>query len=224
MVWDRDALGELRGAVRRRDGTAVVVALEGGELDDVLQLAGDGLLAATTQDVPGADALARACAERLRRRDLAGDAELADALEGRGGDLRPLPVDLDELTTILEGDPMHGGGRIDLATGEIWHHSPYDDPTEDDDDLDDPERWLWVEASSREGWRDMSEFTETVTEPELADRLRQAIQGPRAFRRFRAALDPHMDESTRFHRFSEERQRGRARKWLAEHGLRPADR
>jgi hypothetical protein len=33
-------------------------------------------------------------------------------------DLRPLRVDLDELAGILEGDPMYGGGRIDLAGTE----------------------------------------------------------------------------------------------------------
>ena len=29
-------------------------------------------------------------------------------------------VDPDELAGILEGDPIYGGGRIDLATGEVW--------------------------------------------------------------------------------------------------------
>jgi hypothetical protein len=43
----------------------------------------------------------------------AGDDVLADqldALQGTGAlpDLRPLPVDLDELAGILEGDPMYG--------------------------------------------------------------------------------------------------------------------
>ena len=46
-------------------------------------------------------------------------------------DLRPLPVDLDELAGILEGNPMYGGGRVDLAMGEVWPRSvPWDsDPT-----------------------------------------------------------------------------------------------
>jgi hypothetical protein len=66
----------------------------------------------------------------------------------------------------------------------------------------------------------MSEFADTVTDPALAARLQRAIHGPRAFRRFRAELDRHPDELTRFHRFADERQRGRARRWLADHGLR----
>jgi hypothetical protein len=31
--------------------------------------------------------------------------------------LRPLPVDLEELASILEGDPAHGDRRLDLRTG-----------------------------------------------------------------------------------------------------------
>ena len=29
-------------------------------------------------------------------------------------------MSLDELAMILEGDPVHGGGRIDVRTGEVW--------------------------------------------------------------------------------------------------------
>ena len=34
--------------------------------------------------------------------------------------LRPVPVDLEERASVLEGDPAHGGGRVDLRTGEVW--------------------------------------------------------------------------------------------------------
>jgi hypothetical protein len=221
VSWDRDALTQLRGAVYRGDGAAVVAALRGRDLGDVLQLAGDGLLAARAQGIDRATPLARDCAERLRRRDAVGDVELADALDGRDGDLRPLTVDLDELATIIEGDPLQGGGRIDLRSGEIWHGSAYDDAQEDDEGLDDEERWLWVDASSREGWLDMEAFAGTVEDSALAARIEQAIAGRGAFRRFRAVLDEHPEEMTRFHLFAEERRRGRARRWLAEHGIRP---
>jgi hypothetical protein len=221
VSWDRDALEKLRGAVYRGDGAAVVAALHGRDLGGVLQLAGDGLLAARAQGVDRAAALARDCAERLRRRDGAGDAELADGIDGRDSDLRPLAVDLDELTTIIEGDPLQGGGRIDLRSGEIWHGSPYDHPHEDDEGLDDEGRWLWVDASSRDGWLDMEAFASTIEDTALAARVEQAIAGRGAFRRFRAILDDHPEEMTRFHVFAEERRRGRARRWLAEHGIRP---
>jgi hypothetical protein len=61
----------------------------------------------------------------LRQRAWAGDADLADQLDAQLGSgpapmLRPLPVDLEELAGILEGDPLNAGGRIDLTTGEVW--------------------------------------------------------------------------------------------------------
>jgi hypothetical protein len=214
MEWDRDALRDLRVAIAQRDRGAIGELCAGRELDAVVQFVGDALL-----DVPGS-ALACECVERLRRRGFDGDAELADALDGRPSDLRPLGVDLDELSSILDGDPVRGGGRIDLATGDVWPGSPHDDPVDDED----AEGWLRVEAGSRDGWRDMAEFAGTVSDSLLAERLDRAIHRPGAFRRFRAELDEHPDELTRFRRFADERGRGRARRWLAQRGLRPSGR
>jgi len=60
---------ELRVAVHRADGRAVV-ALVGQALmpEDALQLLGDGLLAAVSQQVEGAAEFAAACVEALRQR------------------------------------------------------------------------------------------------------------------------------------------------------------
>ncbi len=116
----------LRAAVYRGDGRAVVDLLQGaGNYHDALQLAGDGLLAAVIQRIEGAPELVRHCVLALRQRGWDGDDDLADQLDALLGSgpapmLRPLAVDLDELDGILEGDPLDGGGRIDLKTGEVW--------------------------------------------------------------------------------------------------------
>jgi hypothetical protein len=65
-AWDRDALTALRAAVVQRDVVAIRAALEGRDLDAVLQLAGDGLLAFPD------DSLAYAREARLRRRGVEG--------------------------------------------------------------------------------------------------------------------------------------------------------
>ena len=221
----------LRAAVYRGDGRAVVDLLGGvGADDDSLQLAGDGLIAAVMQGVDGAAELARKLVVGLRQRGWEGDDELADQLEAQLGSgpaamLRALPVDLEELAGILEGDPLSIGGRIDITTGEVWSQAAIEyvleTGEEDEDTSDDPERWLAVHGQgSREGYRDMELFIASVEDPGQAERLAVAIKGRGAFRRFKDELARWPGELERWHALSEERQRGRARSWLAASGYR----
>ena len=75
---------------------------------------------------------------------------------------------------------------------------------------------------SRGGYRDMELFIATVGDPAIADRLEIAISGKGAFRRFKDVLSRWPSELQRYFLLSEERQRGRARAWLATQGYRPA--
>jgi hypothetical protein len=82
-------------------------------------------MAAVIERVEGAPEQVRHLVLALRQRGWDGDDDLAsqlDAMLGTGPApmLRSLPVDLDELDGIVEGDPLHGGGRIDLKTGDVW--------------------------------------------------------------------------------------------------------
>jgi hypothetical protein len=232
MRLSKEQRGRLRGAAYSGDGERAVRAIvEDGLSDDALQLSGDGLLAALAQGVDDGAQLARRVAAALRDREWDGDEELADQLEAALGVrptplLRPLPVDLDELSGALEGDPRHGGGRVELTTGEVWNASSLEyaveTEEEDEDDLDDPERWLWIECvGSRPSYRDMEAFIATIDDTDRADRLGIAIQGSGAFRRFKDVLSRWPDDFERWFAFSEDRQRGRARKWLADSGYRP---
>jgi Uncharacterised protein family (UPF0158) len=232
LMIDGKQRGQVRGAVYRGDGAEVVALVRAGHLlddDDALQLIGDGLVAALAERIEGAAEFAADCAAKLRERSWVGDEELADQLEAMLGTrptpmLRPLPVDLEQLADLLEGDPMAEGGRIDLRTGEIWPRPAIDyarDIGEEDEDGDDEERWLWVEyEGSHHGYRDMERFIGTRTDPDWADRLSIAIQGRGAFRRFKDVLSRRPEELDEWFAFSEERQRGRARAWLADAGYR----
>ena len=75
-------------------------------------------------------------------------------------------------------------------------------------------------TGSGAGYRDMAEFIDTVTDLDLADRLGIAIQGRGAFRRFKDTL-ARWPAELEWYGFSDDRQRGRARAWLAEEGYRP---
>jgi hypothetical protein len=222
----KEQRSRLRSAVYRGDGRAVVtLAPRAPRSEDALQLLGDGLAAALAQHVEGAAELALAYAGALRERGFYGDDDLADHLEALAGKrapppLVPLPVDLDELASVLEGGPIDGGGRIDRQTGEVWHRAAVEYALEigeeDEETAEDPDRWLfvWCEGS-HEGYRDMALFIETVADPERADCLGIAIDGRGAFRRFKDVLGRWPGEIERWYAFSEERQRGRARAWLA---------
>jgi hypothetical protein len=218
----------LRGATYRGDGTAVVGALRRLDAREHLQIGGDGLLVAVSQRADGASELATEWVELLRERDREGDAELADQLEAGLGAaptpmLRPLPVDLDQLADVLEGDPSSPGGRIDLTTGDVV--PLFDDQLDPDADEDDERTWLEAPShGSRSAYRDMEAFIATVVDEERRDRLEIAVQGRGAFRRFRDVLARWDGERTRWHTFSEERRTGRARAWLAEQGYTVAPR
>ena len=223
--WDAGAVTALRAGVYNADGS--VVGVVGERLtEQVLQLAGDGLLDAIAQHVEGAVDLATQCVAALRERYWHGDEELADQLQaalGRGATplLRSIPVDLDELASLLEGDPLCGSGRIDLRSGACWPDTM--DDGGDDGDEDDVDRSLHVACfGSREGFRDMELFIATVEDPALVERLQTAITGKGAFRRFKEVLSCWPHDLQRYYLLSNERQRGRARAWLAAEGFRPA--
>jgi hypothetical protein len=63
-------------------------------------------------------------------------------------------------------------------------------------------------------------FIDTVADADRADMLGIAVQGRGAFRRFKDVLGRWPDELERWYEFSNERQRGRARGWLADAGYR----
>ena len=76
----------------------------------------------------GAEELAGAWTDALRERGWAGDEEVAAELEAALGRRPPLPgtalpVELDDVSELLEASLGEEGGRIDLQTGEVWRAS-----------------------------------------------------------------------------------------------------
>jgi hypothetical protein len=226
---DRTELQALRAAVYRGDGEALVAAPGDHVPTDALQLAGGAIAAAAAVGVLGARRLAEQCASALRDRGWTGDEELAAELSvaldnGTPPRAKGLAVDLDELADILEAPLGEDGGAIDLSTGEVWAAPAIEYAREVGDDVpdfDDEERWLWVHPEgSHAGYADMEDFIATVPDPARAMTLGRAIEGKRAFRRFKDAISDWPDEQERWYRFSDERRRGRARAWLSDAGHR----
>ena len=67
----------------------------------------------------------------------------------------------------------------------------------------------------------MVQFIGTVDDPHRADWLGIAIEGRGAFRRFKDVLARGPGELDRWCSYGDDRQRGRARAWLAEAGHQP---
>jgi Uncharacterised protein family (UPF0158) len=65
----------------------------------------------------------------------------------------------------------------------------------------------------------MQWFIDTLDDPDIVERLSIAISGRGAFRRFKDTVSAWPDLVARWFAFSEERQRGRARAWLTDHGF-----
>ena len=69
--------------------------------------------------------------------------------------------------------------------------------------------------------RDMERFTAGVEDPDITARLEGALDGRGAFRRFRNQLTEWPELQSRWYAYSADRQRGRARAWLAAEGYTP---
>jgi hypothetical protein len=75
------------------------------------------------------------------------------------------------------------------------------------------------EADSRESYRAMEDFIDTVADRRLQAQLAHAIQGRGAFRHFKDALVVHPGERERWFAFSSARIRQRMLAWLEDEGI-----
>jgi len=222
-------VSELRGAAARRDVAGILAALEGHDVSEALQHAGSAVQVALRAAPDRVSSLAISLVQRLNVRNLPGDEELAQdllaAVRGESPPGRPLHVDLEELSGLLEGDPARNeGGFLDLRTGEVIPAFMIDEAMVGEDvtvDVDaEPDRWLRVSCEgSRAGWEDMAAYVAAAPDSHLREQLERAIVGKGAYRRFRDLI--HDEDLLRtWQDFSDERQIGRARQYLAERGIR----
>ncbi|MEV8024177.1 hypothetical protein [Microbacterium sp. NPDC080220] len=229
-----DALAELdiravRQAVAAADPAGFLDALTGREIDDALQQLGSGMAMALRSRRRQAEPVALSLINRLITRSGPGDQVLSEdllaLLRREPPAAHTAPVDLDELSSLLEG----GSGEsstvyVDLLTGEAFSGDFTDPAIVGEDAVIDveaePDRRVWLErAGSREGWEDMEAFALRQRDHALRDRLARAIEGAGAFRRFRDLVhDEGLAEQWRI--YSDDRRWGRARDALADAGIR----
>ena len=219
----------LRQSIAGNDAARFLAVVTGCDVDDALQQVGAGLPMALQQRRDQAEPVALSVINRLTWRGGPGDQVLAEDLlaclrrEPLAG--TTVPVDLDMLSTEMEGDiSWSSGGYLDLHTGEVYDDSATDPAMVGEDaaiDVEaDPDRWLWFDrVGPRDGWQDMADFAQRLREEGLRERLERAIHGAGAFRRFRDLV--HDENLTdQWLAFAADRQLGRAREFLAGQGIR----
>ena len=222
-------VAELRAAIATGDADRFLTAVRGRDVDDVLHQVGAGLPMALHQRRKQAEAVTVSVINRLTWRAGPGDEVLAQDLLAhlRGEPLtgRVVPVDLEMLGTELEGDlTMSAGGYLDLRTGEVVDEGVTDPAMVGQDAAVDvetePDRWLRFDRTgSGDGWRDMAAFAQRQHDSSLRERLERAIEGKGAFGRFRDLV--HQESlADQWYAYSTDRQLGRAREFLADHGIR----
>ncbi|WP_248761297.1 UPF0158 family protein [Pseudarthrobacter sp. SSS035] len=222
-------LSELREAIAAADAACFLTTVTGCDIDDALQQVGAGIPMALEQRRQETEPVALSVINRLSRRGGAGDRVLAeDLLAGLRREPLPgrvVPVDLDMLSMVLEGDPdLSIGGYLDLRTGQVYDETATDPMMVGEDAAieveEEQERWLRLNrAGSRNGWQDMAAFTERQPDEALRERLERAIEGKGAFYRFRDLIHGQ-NLNDQWYAFSTDRQMGRAREFLADNGIR----
>jgi hypothetical protein len=153
---------------------------------------------------------------------------MADADNSGSGNhtaTKEVPVDWEALEDAFENNAPEVHSYLHLATGEVLRVV---------DGIADPEMHTRIASdanymrvdpvSSREQYRWMERFIPMVDEPDLRDRLAQAIDGKGAFRRFKDVLMSHGPERERWFAFRSERLRVFMEAWLSAHALSPVAR
>ncbi|HEX2094157.1 MAG TPA: UPF0158 family protein [Longimicrobiaceae bacterium] len=107
----------------------------------------------------------------------------------------PLRIDASEFLYALDSHDPETEHYLDLQTGEIipatWGAFMSDEPeyAELEAVRDDEERYRLIDpVPSREGWRRMRDFVESITDAHVQERLLDAIHGSGAFGRFKQVI------------------------------------
>jgi hypothetical protein len=136
-----------------------------------------------------------------------------------------LPIDLEWVATVLEGDPMRSQGAfLDLKTGDVIPAFMTELDASDGEPASnpaaEPDRWLFLPSlGSRAVRQDMAEFAAMIKYRPMRRRIEEAIEGLGAFHRFRDLIYAEGLVSD-WQAFSDGRRIARAREFLAELGVR----
>jgi hypothetical protein len=140
--------------------------------------------------------------------------------------LKKVAIDWDALETAVERNSPDTESFLDTTTGHVVTVVAGDPEAQSlkKQVADNIQNYLRVEpASSREQYRWMERFVQSVTDDALRERLVISIDGKGAFRRFKDVLLAYPAERERWFSYRGELLHWHIHNWLGEHGMTPAE-
>lgn len=218
---------ELRVAVAAGP-KALIEALTGKDLSEILQQAGAALLdlnSATSRNRSLLEEPMFAILQRLEARRWQGDELLAEALlavlqrrVAKTG--TPTPIDITHLADLLHDSLSEEGIDVDVTTGDMIPAGLEFDRVADDEKENDDERPTVRIFADRGDWGDLDAFAGAVEDESIRNELLEAIEGRGAFSRFRRVIERHDELLDRWLTFRDDRRIARARVTLELAGYR----
>ena len=134
---------------------------------------------------------------------------------------RTLAIDWSALEAAFDNHSPEIRSYLDVDTGEILTVFSSERDSEVGSTVQgQPERYLFIEpVPSREQYRIMERFIETVPYASLSERLADAIVGKGAFRRFKDCIAQHNDERKRWFAFRDVLVRQLIIEWCRSKGI-----
>src|SRR5690242_16970550 len=148
-----------------------------------------------------------------------------DNTSAGGTAVRDIPIDWEALEDAFENNAPEVHSYLHLVTGDVLRVvDGVADPQMHARIAADPNYLRIDPVSSREQYRWMERYIPMVEDPELQQKLSQAIDGKGAFRRFKDVLMAYAPERERWFAFRSERLRIFMEAWLSAHALNPVAR
>lgn len=148
-----------------------------------------------------------------------------DNTAAAGVPMRDIPIDWEALEDAFENNAPEVHSYLHLTTGDVLRVvDGVADPQMHARIAADPNYLRIDPVSSREQYRWMERYIPMVEDPDLQQKLTQAIDGKGAFRRFKDVLMSYAHERERWFAFRSERLRIFMEAWLSAHALNPVTR
>ena len=125
---------------------------------------------------------------------------------------RKLKIDMIALELSFDSGFEEVTGFLDLETGQVISVEQFSPEAEN---YELSEQYLPVpRQDSHDGYEDMVQFNETVSDPRLHELLTVAIQGKGAFRRFKDMIARNPEVEQRWYLHKDQRLHERIAEWL----------